>query len=192
VKGKKEEGTIRAFFALPLSKEQRGEIARMIDPLRREREPVRWVHEENLHVTLRFLGNVTPGVRASLEESMQEVAAGLSPFSFRIGPAGAFPSIRRARVLWVGLSRGEEEVGALAHRVEEAVRRIGFEEEKRFHAHITVGRTKGPLSPGFRERFTALLAEPVERQAAGFQLMKSTLTREGAIYEVLREFPLGR
>lgn len=192
MKGKKEEGTIRAFVALPLSEEQRSEVARIIDPLRGEKEPVRWVREENFHVTLRFLGNLPPSQRAPLEDGMSGVAGILSPFRFRIGPAGAFPSIRRARVLWVGLTEGEEEVGALARKIEEAARRLGFEKEKRFHAHITVGRTKGPLSPSFRDRFTAISAGAIEAEACAFHLMKSTLTREGAIYEVLNEFPLGR
>lgn len=183
-------GTIRAFLALPLSEAQRGEIAGKLAPLLGAREPVRWVGPEDLHVTLRFFGDVGPDGRRRIEELVESAARGTEAFAFRLGPCGAFPNLRGARVLWVGLSGGEERVAALAARIEESIAGLGFPAEKRFHAHVTVGRTKGALSPGFRERFAGLSVEPVEERATVFRLMKSDLTPAGARYAIVREFPL--
>ncbi|MFH1682138.1 MAG: RNA 2',3'-cyclic phosphodiesterase [Candidatus Eisenbacteria bacterium] len=181
---------IRAFLALPLSCGQRDEVGGQIAPLRGAGDPVRWVPPENLHVTLRFFGDVGRDGLLRIEERLSRAAASASPFTFRLGSAGAFPNLRAARVLWVGVSEGEEAVTSLAARIEESITGLGFPKEKRFHAHITVGRTKGSLTPRFRKRFAGIAVEPVEARAASFSLMKSTLSPRGARYEVLREFPL--
>jgi len=144
-----------------------------------------------LHVTMRFFGDVDEPLRERVERRIVKAVAGLAPFPFRLGCPGAFPSMRAARVLWFGVGEGEGAVRDLARGVEEAIDGLGFKREKRFHAHITVGRTKGRLSERFRERFLSALPEPVEVRADALHLMKSTLTPQGAIYEVLRSFPLG-
>lgn len=184
-------GLVRAFLALPLTAEGRDEVDRALDPLRRLGEPVRWVPAENLHVTLRFFGDIDPGLRARLEECLAAAAARVPPFPWSLGGPGAFPNLRSARVLWVGASEGESSVTALAAAVEESLGGLGFESEKRFHAHITVGRTKGRLSPKFQDRFAALGGLTCRAEARSFHLMKSTLTPKGALYDSLREFPLG-
>ncbi len=183
-------GTIRAFLALPLSDAQREEIDGKLAPLRTLREPVRWVGAENLHVTLRFFGDVGADGRRRIEERAVSAAASVPSFPFRLGPSGAFPNMRGARVLWVGVSAGEEAVAALAGKIEESIASLGFPPEKRFHAHITVGRPKGPLTPRFQDRFLGLEITPIEGRATGFHLMKSALSREGARYEIVRKFPL--
>ncbi|MBM3321770.1 MAG: RNA 2',3'-cyclic phosphodiesterase [Candidatus Eisenbacteria bacterium] len=186
--GARGEERIRAFLALPLSEEQRAELDRKVAPLRVLGEPVRWVPAENLHVTLRFFGDIGNEGRARIEKRVRQAASGTAPFLFRLGAAGAFPNLRGARVLWVGVSEGEEALVSLAARVEDSIEGLGFPREKRFHAHITVGRTKGALSPRFRDRFAALPIEPIEARAGSFLLMKSTLDPRGARYEVLHTF----
>jgi 2'-5' RNA ligase len=183
-------GTIRAFLALPITEAQREEIDGKIAPLRAQPEPVRWVPAENLHVTLRFFGDVGADGRRRIEERAASAAASVASFPFRLGPTGAFPNLRGARVLWVGVSAGEEAVASLAARIEEGIASLGFPPEKRFHAHITVGRPKGPLSPRFQDRLAGLEISPIEGRATAFHLMKSALSREGAHYEIVRKFPL--
>jgi 2'-5' RNA ligase len=183
-------GPIRAFLALPLSAEQRRVVDTRLAPLRALREPVRWVPAENLHVTLRFFGDVGADGRRRIEERALAAAAATAPFPFHLGGPGAFPNLRGARVLWVGVSEGEAAVAALAARIEEAIEDLGFPREKRFHAHITAGRPKGILSPGFQGAFAALSFEPAPARAVSLHLMKSTLDPRGARYEIVREFPL--
>ncbi|MFH1277379.1 MAG: RNA 2',3'-cyclic phosphodiesterase [Candidatus Eisenbacteria bacterium] len=183
---------IRMFLALPLSGGQRDEVAAKIEPLRRGPEPVRWVAPENLHVTLRFFGDVGPDLRSRVEDRLASAARITAPFAWTLGGPGAFPNLGAPRVLWVGVSEGERDASSLAGNVEETLAGLGFPEEKRFHAHITVGRTKGRLSERFRERFGGLALDPVRREAPAFDLMRSVLTPKGAIYEKLRVFRLER
>ncbi|MBN1826522.1 MAG: RNA 2',3'-cyclic phosphodiesterase [Candidatus Eisenbacteria bacterium] len=183
--------TVRVFFALLLDEELRREVDDRIRPLRSGGEPVRWVAAANLHVTIRFLGDVTPGLRGRVEERAARVAAEFPPFRFALGASGAFPSLSSPRVLWVGVSEGGAEITGLARRLDDAIRDLGFEKEARFHPHITTGRTKRRPSPRMLERYGALPVEPIAERAAALHLMGSTLTPRGAVYRVLREFPLG-
>lgn len=186
----REKGMIRAFLALALSEEMRAEIDDRLAPLRRKRLPVRWVPPENLHVTLRFLGDVTRDLRAEVEGAVEAAVAGNEPFPAALGSPGAFPRIDRARVLWVGLSEGDAAVRALARQVDSALRPLDFAPEKRFHPHITVGRVKAPLHRDAADRFSALEIVPHRTMVTSVDMMRSTLTPEGAVYEIIRKIPL--
>ncbi len=184
--GRTGSGMIRAFLAISLSDEMRLEVDSHWAPFRRKSLPVRWVPPENLHVTLRFLGDLNDSLRAEVEEAAGEALSGAAPFSIALGPTGAFPGIEKPRVLWVGLAEGGEEVSALAGLVDDALRPLGFEPEKKFHPHITVGRVKAPLSPGICDRFSGVEIEPVARTVSSAELKKSILTTKGAIHETVR------
>lgn len=168
----------------------REEIEETLVPLVRKRLPVRWVPPENLHVTLRFLGDITDTLRVNVEEGVSEAISRTSPFSISLGMCGAFPRLDKPRVLWVGLRDGEEEVRSLARRVDTALCPLGFDPEKKFHPHITVGRVKAPLPRDGGDRFANLEVTPFRRQVQSVELMKSTLTPKGAIYEVIRKIDL--
>lgn len=181
---------VRAFFALLLKDDLRRALEELLLPFQRKGEPVRWVAAGNTHVTIRFLGDITMALRTEVEESVEASIESVRPFRFALGSPGAFPSMKSPRVLWIGASRGAAEITSLAQVVEEAIDGLGFEREKRFHPHITVGRTKRRPSAGFLNRFGAIDVPPLEQETAVLHLMKSTLTPRGAVYEVLREFPL--
>lgn len=185
-------GDVRAFLALPLSDEQRREIDEKIETVRRMGEPVRWVPPQNLHVTIRFFGDVGRELLEEIIGAVETTGARSDPFPFALGASGAFPDLRAARVLWVGLGEGGGgEVTALAKRVDDAIVGLGFRREKRFHPHVTVGRVKGRLSERFRTRFESLLIEPAAARSSSIDMMKSRLTSKGAIYESLRSISLG-
>lgn len=162
-----------------------GEAARAL----RERSfPVRWVPPENVHLTLKFLGEVPDERVPDLAPAVDGVAAGLAAFDMVITDFGAFPSLRRPQVVWVGVELSPT-LGALQMGIEDAMARLGFPKEKRpFHPHLTLGRAhKRASAADFRG-----LAELVEQLAysdsfrvGSVDVMKSRLAPSGAQYEVV-------
>ncbi len=156
--------------------------------------PVSWVAKGNLHITLKFLGEIRPERIPALGEALAGVAAGCPPFSLVAFGGGTFPGTRNPRVLWAGIREPLELVGKLQQNIESALSGAGFPREDRpFHPHITVGRVRGTLPPAWGDRFVQGLAGrgfgivPV----SSIVLFESRLPPGGAIYSVVREFPLG-
>ena len=166
---------------------------------------VRWVPPENLHLTLKFLGelpeNRLPGIHAALEAAAERH----EPFAFTLAGLGGFPSLRRARVVWAGVSHGRERLRHLAEDVDGALARgVGTEPEDRgYKPHITLGRSRrSPMT------LTGAADEGVETDLPGvrgavvgvedFELMKSEPAREpvrepargGVRYTALGAYPL--
>jgi len=169
-------------------------IADAVRPDREGRGSVSWVAKGNLHITLKFLGEIRADRIAALGEALSGVAAGFPPFSLDAFGGGAFPGTRNPRVLWVGFREPLELVGKLQQNIENALSGAGFPREDRpFHPHITVGRVRGVLPPAWGDRFVQGLAGrdfgtvPV----SSIVLFESRLSPGGAIYSVVREFPLG-
>lgn len=147
----------------------------------------RWVRAEQWHVTLRFLGERTADLAARLAETGRAAVAGLSRFEIELGGLGGFPTPRRARVLWLGVQRGGEELEALAAAVESAVGRVGVEPDERgFHPHVTLARAgRGHLRvPGIETEIPPLLVENVR--------LVHSLARHGGGYDEVDSWPLGR
>jgi 2'-5' RNA ligase len=171
---------VRAFLAIPLPARLRQELAavgRGIERLRAQREGT-------IHLTVRFLGDIDDP--APVAAAVAPAAAGCAAFDLALRGLGAFPNARRARVVWVGLAAGDAEAGALAKGVERALAPLGFERERRaWHGHVTLGRFRSPrpLPQADPER------EFGRARADRLVLYSSTLTPEGAVHEVVEEFP---
>jgi 2'-5' RNA ligase len=149
---------------------------------------VRWIRPENVHLTLKFLGDVREEALDSICAAVGKVCTGYAPFDVGLMGLGAFPSARRARILWAGTGMGSDQLSSLAANVDAALVPLGFEREKRpYTPHMTLGRVRG--------RSTSLDlpsdAEGPEFRVERVDLMKSTLTQEGPIYENLKAFVLG-
>ncbi len=160
------------------------------DRLRSAAEKVKWVEPANLHFTLRFVGD-TPERDV---EAVARAAEGLGEWPLRLvlRGVGAFPSPRRARVVWIGLSEGAEALGevcrALNGRLEAT---SGLPPEPReFAPHLTIGRVKVPVPSGaLADRIEELRHEDFgEFAAEGFALYHSTLTPRGPVYRVVRTY----
>jgi 2'-5' RNA ligase len=147
----------------------------------------RWTREEQWHLTLQFLGN-----NADLDEVAGALGAlALRPGDVQLGGWGAFPSDRRARVLWLGVVEGAEYVAQLAAAVGVLLAPLGHEPEDRaYHAHLTLARFARPSD--LRPTVAALAADPVGPPftAGEVLLYESTTRREGAEYRVHALFPL--
>ena len=181
-----EAKALRLFVAFEIPEEVRRKLADAVEPLRERFPRGRWVPLANQHVTLKFLGATWPRLVGWVEETVRAVAASRAAFEIRVGGLGAFPSERRARVLWAGLEE-DGSVGRLAAGLEDALAREFRPEARAFTPHLTLAR----FEPA--ERLTDLPALPalesfvVER----IVLFRSHLRRPAPIYEPIRTFELG-
>ncbi|MGE5664150.1 MAG: RNA 2',3'-cyclic phosphodiesterase [Deltaproteobacteria bacterium] len=185
---------MRAFVGIGLPEACRSAIARSLGPFRAEPGRVAWVRDRNLHLTLKFLGEIRADQADELETLLSRAAESVPPFDLDVAGAGAFPTPRAPRVLWVGIREPLELVGKLQQNIETALSRSGFPREDRpFHPHVTAGRVKGALPSGWGDRFVGALSgiRFGTVRAASFQLYESRLSPAGATYTVLREIPLG-
>jgi 2'-5' RNA ligase len=152
-----------------------------------------WVRPENLHITLRFLGDLDDaGVQRVCDLVVREVGEGLAPRA-RLGPIGAFPNLNRPRVVWVGFSEGEGAVSAVARAVNDALGRAGFgEPEKPFRPHLTLARVREGARGLEALQGAALPLSPPASLLDRICVMKSELHPAGARYTALTEARLRR
>lgn len=185
---------MRLFVAIDLPDPVRREVRDATAPLREADLPVRWVEPDKYHVTMKFLGEMRPEAREDAVRLLRRAASGSSSMELELESMGAFPSLRRPRVLWVGVG-ATPPLRALKHDLEHAFARMGVEMETRaFRPHVTVGRAREGAGAG---EFRALeeLADEVSPQESftveHLELMRSRLRPEGAVYTVEERVPLG-
>jgi 2'-5' RNA ligase len=134
---------MRVFLAVELSSTVRDRIAALRYEWKPRIQSARWVRPENLHLTLRFLGEVTPSVVSALAETLPQSVRGCQPFRFSLRGGGCFPNVKRPRVVWLGVDPVPDELRRVHGAVDEAVRRHGFPPEARgFEPHLTIARFK--------------------------------------------------
>lgn len=184
---------MRLFIALNLPAAERKRLLKASKPLRESSLPVRWLPPEAYHLTLKFLGEVPPDEADQVEEALRTIAGKASRFPLRLGGFGAFPSVRRPRVIWCG-AEALPQLRALKHDLEWELAALGFERELRaFHPHITVGRAAADARAGdFRklEDLVAALDYEAVVEPSTVDLVKSRLSPEGAVYTVVARVPL--
>jgi len=196
---------MRAFLAIPLPPEIRQALAALQAQLADSRADVKWVEPENLHVTVKFLGEIDDETRRAVESAAGRVASAEPAFALAFGAVGAFPSMSAPRVVWVGLAEGAQAVARIAAGLERAGRAIGWRQEERpFSPHLTIGRVR---SPRRRQQLTQALQRaacphttpsgvgawipPAPWGVTGVTLYQSELSSRGPRYTVLAECPLG-
>jgi 2'-5' RNA ligase len=183
---------MRLFLAIDLPSPVRAAVAALEERLRRDGHGWRWVRPEGIHLTLRFLGEVSPVDDARQRETWRRAVAGHPRFRFRVGGVGVFPAASRPRVLWVGVAESSPTpvMVPLAAALESAARELGFESEERpFRAHLTLARAQRegrPSAPGLAD---VVIASDVPAEEV--VLFRSELHPDGARYSRLEAFPLG-
>lgn len=186
---------MRLFFAVLLDDGTRRRVALVQEAMKRSLagQRITWVREENLHVTLRFLGEQDEQEARRAIEVAQSVARQCVTFRVTVRGAGVFPDQRHPRVLWVGVEEPAEPLHQLVLRLEENLRQKGFPpEDKPFRAHITLARIKEPPPmPVLQNCFRSLPDEPLgDVEVRSFVLMQSVLRPDGAVYTPVQEFHL--
>ncbi len=183
---------MRQFLAIELPHAVRSRLADLQSELRDDLAGWRWTRPDAIHLTLRFLGEVDPGLDQRARQSWRDCAGRSQAFSFRLRGLGCFPAPRRPRVLWVGIEADpihRARLEGLASGLEIAARDLGFEGSNRtFRPHLTLGRAvrgRCPEPPGPTEFDGGRI------DAAALVLFRSELHRTGARYTAMDTFPFG-
>ncbi len=189
---------VRAFVAIELPEQIKAILSQLQSDLKKSKSAsVKWVTPEGIHLTLKFLGNVDASEIPKLNEALSEAVKGVVSFNLELGNPGAFPNIHSPRVVWVGLAGELEWLRTLHNNLGRVLIPLGFSaEERSFSPHLTLGRVRDDASSDERRRLgekVSLLKAEGECyfKVDSLSLMRSTLTREGAIYSRLASFMLG-
>jgi 2'-5' RNA ligase len=178
---------VRCFVAVELSEEQRDSVSAVVEELKKSEAPVNWVGPGNLHATLRFFGDVGEKDLDKVKRACDDAVSRMQPFAFSLKGVGVFPNWNFVKVVWVGIERGAQELGALSEELKKL--NVGFKDKKPFSPHVTVGRVK------FAKNKEALVDALKTFEGHDFgetvvdriKLKKSELTPKGPIYSDLYE-----
>jgi len=180
---------IRSFIAFDIDDEQI--IKRFSEGqqmLVRTGADLKLVKPENIHITMRFLGNITPPMVDSIHEAMRKVS--FSPFNVEIRGLGAFPKLQYARVIWAGIRKGAEQLSNIFNQLEPKLHELGFKPDpKGFSPHLTIVRVKSGRK---KAELMRCLKDSVDYEfgvlkAECLRLKRSVLTPKGPIYSTLKE-----
>ncbi|MBA7608372.1 RNA 2',3'-cyclic phosphodiesterase [subsurface metagenome] len=180
---------IRSFIAIELPDELKLELIQLEARLKLGKQPwVKWVNPYSIHLTLKFLGNIAVDRTGEITRAIEAAVQGISPFHLEVKELGVFPNLRRVQVAWVGISGDVDKLSQLQKRIETTLTPLGFAPESRaFTPHLTLARLRDQASLDERQRFGQLIANAKFEAAYTIEvdaisLMRSQLTREGAIY----------
>ena len=186
--------TLRAFIAIELDPKVQAALGQIQKELKDVGADVKWVKPDNIHLTLKFLGDVSLEELDSIKGAMQTTLQPIKSFSMALTHLGAFPKVENPQIIWVGATADKNSIKSITESLEENLKGIGFEKEKRdFEPHITLGRmrssdNKFALSKKIKNfQFPAGAPHQLVNQIA---LFKSTLTPQGPIYETLAKINL--
>jgi 2'-5' RNA ligase len=188
---------IRSFIAIGLPSTLRQELGRIQANLKVDKPRIKWVDPNGIHLTLKFLDNVEAARIDDLTQVMTGTARQVSPIQLNIQELGAFPSLNRIQVVWVGLGGELDKLNRLFQLLETGLTGLGFPPEQRpFRPHLTLARLGNGASPEERQLFGQLITdtrlEPdYSFKADALSLMKSQLTSGGAIYTHISSATLG-
>ena len=188
----KPEQLIRSFICLDIPDEWARAMAEISAPLKRSRSRISWT--KSYHLTLKFLGDISPATLKIIRGVLKETVILFPAFGLSLGSLGCFPGPSSPRVLWVGVVTDEDTLTNLQLRLDKRLETIGFPREKRrFSPHLTLGRIRRlEASDRLGERLRSLTCPEVSsHQVTSVDLMQSQLGRQGATYSVLGSYTLG-
>lgn len=190
------EAPVRAFVALHVPAAIQQQIAGAVEDVRNRapEKSVRWVRPENIHLTLRFIGTVSPQDVAAMKAAIQRSAQGVEPFAMQLSKAGCFPGEGTPRVLWMGLVGDIKPLRRLQLQVTEGTDAWCRAEDREFYPHLTLGRVT-TRRPGDLLQIANLARAIAVPRGAPWQidavhLMQSVLAPGGSEYLALASFPL--
>jgi len=188
--------TIRSFIAIPLTGEVQRATKKLARELQSEKDGMRWVPDDNLHLTLKFLGDVVDREVHQVCKVIRQCCANIDPFELKLEGTGGFPSGDRPRVVWAGITAGGEFLIDLVTELEQGLSKLGFKPEPRdYRPHLTLGRVRSGSRAASQEvvdkvarfknrRLGVLAVEEV-------RLYASYLDKEGPTYNVMDTITLG-
>lgn len=185
--------TIRTFIAVELPEELRADIRQVQQALKKYHLNFRWVRPESIHLTLKFLGNISPANIQTVTRELTDVAKVYGVFELRGSGIGVFPSTRNPRVLWAGVGGAIPMLQSVQSMLDDRLSEQGFEKERRpFKGHLTLGRAKGKID--CRRMMDAMAAcggfETLSFTVHSLTFFKSDLRKGGPVYSRLAVAPL--
>jgi len=184
---------IRSFIAIELPRETRACVERVTARLRTSSTDVRWVKTDDIHLTLKFLGDIEEGRIPEIAGCIEQCLQGIPPFPIAVRGLGAFPSDHNPQVIWIAAADESGRLPRMQDALEEGLSRLGFKKEKRpFAPHLTLGRLKSPRG---KEAVRSGLAELKHTDCGSYSaeavcLYKSDLRPSGSVYTLLESFSL--
>jgi len=188
---------VRAFVAIELDDNLKTTLADAQRRLAKATDlPVRWVRPESIHLTLQFLGDVGEERLDDIMQALAQATESSPLFSIGLGEFGAFPSLKRARVLWVRVAGDASALQSIRGRIAHSLTRVGFPMGNRaFQAHLTLGRMRGaPLAVPSEAIDAVRVADPTQephQHVTHVSLMRSQLKPDGAVHTRLCFLQLG-
>lgn len=180
--------TIRAFIAIEISPPSKLKISEFINQLKRSESDVKWVNDTQMHLTLKFLGNIEQDKIPEISGALKDIASKAVVFQIIFSGIEAFPDINRPRVIWLGIEKGADNLKKLAGHIEDKMKNLGFAKEGRcYKAHLTLGRVRSLKNIG---ALTSMISKTEldyrkEITIDKLTLFQSTLTQKGVIYTPL-------
>ncbi len=179
---------MRAFIAVNLEQHIQAEIEQIQRDMENKTRGFRWVSRELLHITLKFLGDIDQSTVLNICRAMDVIKLNHASFTLSFGGLGAFPTLKKPRIIWIGLEKGVSELTGLALDIDKAVKEY---RKDIFKPHLTIGRAKNNETAHISQ--AALTGEwhcTVTQSVNCYFLMESKLTRFGPIYRPVRKFLL--
>ena len=182
---------IRAFLAVDIDDDLKPKINKIIKQFKEIDANIKYVDLVNLHLTLKFFGDIDIEGIDLLSQKISEVVSQFDPFTIKIKGCGAFPNNNHIKVIWVGLEE-DEMLKDLHDKLDVEFKKLGFEADKKFSSHLTIGRMKSARN---KNKVKALIeefgdVEIGEMQVDNIVLKKSTLKPSGPIYDDINIFEL--
>ncbi len=173
--------TLRIFICIPLPDEIIREVEQIQEKVRQKEDGIKWGHPKTMHLTLQFLGDVK-------EATVEEIGRMITPsiestpaFSLSLEGVGAFPNVRRPKVLWIGIQDKSGHLVKLQEQIAAQLLKMGFAEDKKYHPHLTLGRVKNPwLAKKVVDQLLGQKWELGSFSANRVSVMKSELSPQGA------------
>ncbi len=184
---------IRAFIAVEIDPRVRDALIQVQNKLRASEADVKWTEPNDIHLTLKFLGDILPSDIDAAVAIMTKSISGITPFPIDITELGAFPDILLPQIIWAGVTKNADILIKIAQNLESDLTKLKIKKEERsFTAHITLGRERSFRG---KDKLSAALEETnippgLTQTIKGITLFKSTLTPQGPIYEPLKAITL--
>jgi len=178
---------MRTFIAIGVPKNIKNQIAVYEELIKKEKTKISWVKPDNIHITLKFLGEVEENKISEIYEALKKCVSNQKPFDIEVMGTGGFPNLNRPRVIWVGLKKGSDELKNLAKSIDNELEKLGFRKEKRgFSPHLTIGRVKSIYNiHEFVKMMNSVEFKGDTFTADEILIMESDLKPTGAVYTKL-------
>jgi len=184
----------RAFVAIDIEEVTRQRLVAVQQQLAATGAQLKLVEPENIHVTMKFLGDVPDDKIGAVADALRAAAGGVQPFDMTVRGIGVFPNLRYMRVIWSGVADGRDIVIAIQRNIDRELQKLGFPPERDFVPHLTLVRVKTAKR---KEQLAASIKEMGNMEfgvthAQAVELKQSTLTSKGPVYSTLARIELGR